>query len=207
MTNVLKISKAEAARRQIDTAIELFFAEKDPISIHVLMMSAWQILKELPKKTEAMSGREMLAESFPDTEPKEIYDELKRAYNFFKHGKSDADEILEFNHRPNRDLLLFTIHDFAAHSKLSYAMQVFHIWWVSGGSERNWREYSAGDLSHRVMKVLQGDDAKITIKAGLAALNNPNNFKRIVQAKKNEIILEDLSKGINRLQDDKFFLV
>jgi len=38
----IKVSKLDAARRQLETAIRLYFSEADPISIHALMSAAYQ---------------------------------------------------------------------------------------------------------------------------------------------------------------------
>ena len=35
-SGAIKVSKMDAAKRQLDTAIALWFAEKDPVSIHAL---------------------------------------------------------------------------------------------------------------------------------------------------------------------------
>ena len=45
----IKVNKLEAARRQIGTAIELWFSGGDPISIHTLIGAASQILCDLLK--------------------------------------------------------------------------------------------------------------------------------------------------------------
>jgi hypothetical protein len=46
----IKISKLDAARRQLDTAIELWFHDGDPISIHTLTSAAFEIIQDLNKK-------------------------------------------------------------------------------------------------------------------------------------------------------------
>ena len=43
----LRISKIDAARRQLDCAIELWFFDKDEISIHTLAAAAYQIIHDL----------------------------------------------------------------------------------------------------------------------------------------------------------------
>jgi hypothetical protein len=46
----IKISKLEAARRQVETAIRIYFANGDPVSIHTLAAASLQILVDLDKK-------------------------------------------------------------------------------------------------------------------------------------------------------------
>jgi hypothetical protein len=53
------ITKEEAARRQIETAIGLFFCENDEISIHVLASSAAEILTDVCRTKGIESFRDM----------------------------------------------------------------------------------------------------------------------------------------------------
>jgi len=45
----MDISKPEAARSQIETAIKLFFDDDNPISIHTLVHASFQILRGIMK--------------------------------------------------------------------------------------------------------------------------------------------------------------
>lgn len=92
----MNISKLDAAKRQLDTAINLFFLERDPVSIHTLVSSSYDILIALAKdqgveaiiKSSAMIKKGMEGEWF---------NLLNEAQNFFKHADRDPKGILEFN--------------------------------------------------------------------------------------------------------------
>ena len=76
------LSKLDAMQRQLDTAIHLWFAEADPVSIHTLASAAHELLHALYKK-QGLSG---LLFDFPNV--KEEYrsfmaKELKKYFNFF----------------------------------------------------------------------------------------------------------------------------
>jgi len=45
----LKVSKIEAARRQIELSIRLLFHNEDPIGIHSLASAGFRILRDLGK--------------------------------------------------------------------------------------------------------------------------------------------------------------
>ncbi len=45
--SIEKITKFEAAKRQLDTAITLWFSEADTVSIHTLVCSAHQIIHDI----------------------------------------------------------------------------------------------------------------------------------------------------------------
>lgn len=67
----LKISKLDAAKRQLETAIRLYFNEADPISIHTLAGAAHTILSDINKK---YGGRPMLDSDYL------IKDEYKKEF-------------------------------------------------------------------------------------------------------------------------------
>ena len=49
MNPQLKLSKLDCARRQLELAIELYFLERDPVSIHTLVGAARQLLADINK--------------------------------------------------------------------------------------------------------------------------------------------------------------
>lgn len=95
---VLKITKLDAARRQLDTAVLLYFNQRDPVSIHVLAAGAHEILSDLAKQ----AGDSMVLEkSLFALLPEDLAGFARRAarspQNFFKHANRDSRKMLEFN--------------------------------------------------------------------------------------------------------------
>ena len=92
---VLRLSKLETARRQLDTAIALFFEDRDPVAIHTLAAAAHQVLHDLCLK----SGLEPTLRN-----PKSLDEETRKKYflglttpeNYFKHADRDSDKSLLF---------------------------------------------------------------------------------------------------------------
>jgi len=87
----LRISKLDAARRQMETAVRLYFNEADPVSVHTLAAAAHQILADLSR---ARSGGPMLTELALDKvvrpeKRKEAAEILRAAANFLKHADRD----------------------------------------------------------------------------------------------------------------------
>jgi hypothetical protein len=96
-TRKIKISKLEAARRQMDTAIRLYFTDSDPISIHVLAAAAFEILKDLDKhgpKTGTFYDRieNVVKPGFE----KQVINAMRDAQNFLKHAEQEPDRVLDF---------------------------------------------------------------------------------------------------------------
>lgn len=94
---VHKIGKLDAARRQLNVSIRLFFERRDVIAIHTLAAAAHQILSDLA----AERGQDILGiiKNNPLLRPekkKEWIESVNFAQNFFKHADRDPSEILEF---------------------------------------------------------------------------------------------------------------
>ena len=84
----LKISKIDAATRQLDTAIELWFTDGDAVSIHTLACAAYQVIHDI---NSARQGRDLLFDSLniKDEYRKQYINRLKKPMNFFKHADSE----------------------------------------------------------------------------------------------------------------------
>jgi len=92
----IKLSKLDAAKRQLETAIRLYFNYGDPISIHTLACAAHEILSGLNKK---YSGAPMLMGDFliKDEYKKDYNRMIREPQNFFKHADWNPEGILDFN--------------------------------------------------------------------------------------------------------------
>lgn len=94
----IKVSKIDAARRQLDTAIQLYFNDFDSISIHTLTGAAHGILRNLCRKNNGGSLFDFLEKNFVRTEKiTEFRKSVTKARNHFKHANSDHDFVLDFN--------------------------------------------------------------------------------------------------------------
>ena len=92
-----RITKLDAARRQLETAINLYFHEGDQVSIHTLGCAAHEIIETVNRKG---GGTPTLKESWKDSikpeHVKTFYKALNPARNFFKHADRDADDAIQF---------------------------------------------------------------------------------------------------------------
>lgn len=102
----IKVSKMDAARRQLDMAIEMWFYDKDPISVHTLAAAAYQVIHDINQKKGG--GADLLYDSLviKDEYRKEFADAIKAPGNFFKHADRDTEATVEF---PLEASLLFFI--------------------------------------------------------------------------------------------------
>lgn len=94
----MKISKLDAARRQLETAVRLYFSEADPAAIHTLTAAAHRLLSDVNK---LRGGAPMLTESLlQNVRPDKVNEATRRlnaAANFFKHGDRDPGDVLAFD--------------------------------------------------------------------------------------------------------------
>src|SRR5258708_7500140 len=94
-----KLSKLEAARRQLETAISLYFNGGDPVSTHTLANSAMEVLSDLNK---AWKGTPMISdlEASGAIRPDKL-DVARQVFrgpqNFFKHADKDPNGVLDFH--------------------------------------------------------------------------------------------------------------
>ena len=92
----LNISKLDAARRQLETAINLYFHEGDVVSIHTLASAAHEIVQNITKEK---GGKPTLKESWNhDIKPeflKEFSKKLRDAQTFLEHSRRDGHQSIE----------------------------------------------------------------------------------------------------------------
>ena len=105
----IRISKLEAARRQLDTAIWLWFAEKDPVAIHALAHAAHQIIHDINEK-KGKPGEMLYKSSTIKPEFRGMVDKkIREAGNFFKHADTDPDDVVEFSPQEAEGHIMFSI--------------------------------------------------------------------------------------------------
>lgn len=90
-----RVSKLDAARRQLSTAIRLFFEEGDSISIYTLAAASHEIFRTLVR---LKGGGSMIKDSdFIKPEHQKEYERfMDKPQNFFKHGARDPHKTLKF---------------------------------------------------------------------------------------------------------------
>src|ERR1700722_16662747 len=100
-----KVTKLEASKRQLETAIELWFQDADPVSVHTLTAAARQIVIDLNTKR---GGAPMGADRM-ENKPKGrklAHKAIAEAENFFKHADNDPEAVLHFSTEATQFMLL-----------------------------------------------------------------------------------------------------
>lgn len=98
MGNHFHVSKIDAAKRQLEAAIRLFFQSSDVVVIHTLIGATHNILTDLAKKQGITSGiNDGIRLMIKKEKQKEVYDKIHEAKNFFKHADRNADKTIDFS--------------------------------------------------------------------------------------------------------------
>src|SRR3990172_5794744 len=136
--DTITASKLDAARRQLETAVRLYFSEADPVSIHTLTSAAYQVLSDVNR---ARGGPPMLKEQVPNWVRPDATEEAKRrlneAANFFKHADRDADRVLELRTSATELLLYDAIRKYRELTGEAVPiLMVYDAWmWLGPGTQ------------------------------------------------------------------------
>lgn len=107
---IVTVKKLEAAKRQLQTAITLWFADADSVSVHTLACVTHQIIHDINADRK---GGELLLDSvvIKDEFRREYLNEMRKAMNFFKHANRDPDSSgsIEFSPAVTDLFILFSI--------------------------------------------------------------------------------------------------
>jgi len=109
MSETQEITKIDAARRQLATAIDLWFNDKDAVSIHSLAYAAYDVIHTLSKKHGRRQTLILDSDLVKDEHRKVSRDAVRRTGNFFKHADHDPDATLEFQPDINEFFIFFAI--------------------------------------------------------------------------------------------------
>jgi hypothetical protein len=107
---VLTLTKLDAARRQLHTAIALWFTNGDPVSIYTLAAAAHEIIHTVTKK-HIPNRRALLFDSdvLTDDGRTVFRKTLKSIASFFKRADKDSDATLDFNPTASKGLIFYGI--------------------------------------------------------------------------------------------------
>jgi hypothetical protein len=97
----MKISKLDAATRQLDVAIDLFLSKKDPLAVITLAGAAEEILGVLVKN----SGKANMVDALKDLDKKVtggrdfkiLNNEINGLRNALKHANNPDEDFIDFD--------------------------------------------------------------------------------------------------------------
>lgn len=128
----MKISKLEAARRQLVTSIRLLFEDADSISVYTLAHASWEVLDGLCKHEGKLRFREEMSSANKMSETA-INQLASHGRNFFKHADRDPEAVLEdFDDTLNDHVLIAAAFDYGTlASSKPMEVQLYPIWYFA----------------------------------------------------------------------------
>lgn len=149
----IPLTKVDVARRQLATAIGLFFNGGDLVSVFSLAANAWEVIDVLCVRTGVVS---MSVQARTYLNPSK---DLKKDYinspfrNFFKHADRDPDGVLQdFDDGVVDGILFLAVEDYIRmHGRSPLELQVFQLWYLACHTEK-----VAGDKLDEVLDAVAG---------------------------------------------------
>lgn len=123
------VSKIDAAKRQIDCAIQLWFLEGDEVSVHTLLAASYQVIYDINKRRRT-GHDDLYGGTVVNPEHKEQWQKaVKEASNFFKHANKDPESTVEFLPISNIMFMLYAITGLASLGEQSSPiLRILTIW-------------------------------------------------------------------------------
>ncbi|GMO43879.1 hypothetical protein [Bradyrhizobium sp. TM233] len=108
--DTIRVSKLDAARRQLRTAISLWFNGGDPVAIHTLAFASYEVLHYISEKRDPYR-RDLIFDTFTVKDEYRRYwnQKVRKEANFFKHADRDGDSVIEFNTSLSEYFIFFAI--------------------------------------------------------------------------------------------------
>lgn len=164
------VTKLEAAKRQLNSAIRLLFVGEDAISVHSIAVGAANLLSDLADhKPDITSWREMMREDQGMT-PAQIKGVLNRSWNFFKHADRDPKEQLEFDAKESEYIMFFATLECGELTETTTEMQIFQLWFLAAGRTRLDDDNEIQKFSEALFPCLHQLSREKQLSAGALAL-------------------------------------
>jgi len=134
----IKLSKIEVVKRQLETAVKLYFQDEDIVAIHTIIGACRTILKDiLPKMKGIKSEFEDTLSKLPKEFQKLVRDSYNIPQNFLKHADKDFDETIEFNPLITEMFIYVAINDIQKLvAEITPHQLMFRLWYYVQNSEK-----------------------------------------------------------------------
>lgn len=124
------VSKLDAAQRQLETAIQLWFNEQDTVSILTLAASAHQIVHDLNSK---VGGDDLLFDTpfVKDEFRRDFIRLMKKPWNFFKHADQDkSSDFIELRESSIAGFILYSIKGLTQLGRPPSGLRAVFLLWI-----------------------------------------------------------------------------
>jgi len=129
----IKISKLDAARRQMLTAIRLYFNHGDIVSMHTLAAAAFKITQNICDSSPDLpdSVTHWIEQLVKPQAKKVFWRKLHETANSFKHAENDPDAVHEFYPEQSENILFLAVYQYGQlTSEWSAEIRLFSTWYM-----------------------------------------------------------------------------
>ena len=108
----LKLTKQDVARRELQAAVRLYASGGDRVAVHVLVSAAAEILTAVGKSKGFVTSRQRFLDRVEPGYQELVASALVESFNFMKHGRKDAEDVLTYNPDESEMSLFFACSDY-----------------------------------------------------------------------------------------------
>ena len=127
---ILTVVKFDAARRQLQTAIELWFGGGDVVSIHTLLHAAYEVIHSVSKTRSTdrlLFDSPMIKEEYRG----DVVRFMKKPGNFFKHARIEpGDATIEFNPNISEIFMLYALRGIQLSGENLHETEAILLLWL-----------------------------------------------------------------------------
>lgn len=138
---MLQVGKLDAANRQLDNAIDLFFREGDEVCIHTLVGAASILLTDLLESHAPDRSWDRHAQTANALSPSQYFSVVRNAQNFLKHAREDPSAILDFDQVETEELMMLAVMNSGELQDLSIPQSVYQLWYLGARAQTLGQEF------------------------------------------------------------------
>jgi len=127
----MKVSKLQAAHRQLNVAIRLHLLEDDPVAVLTLAGAASRVFGDLVGQTKPDRWWDRKAWEATGISKRDYMEVMRRGQNFLKHADRDANDTLEWSASDSESLMFFATLNAGEIDGISPSQQVFQLWFIA----------------------------------------------------------------------------
>jgi hypothetical protein len=185
----IKLSKLDAAKRQLDAAVRAFFTGEDPVAVHTLVGAAANIISDLVGHSAPEKSWDSRCAKHNSLSKKQYIDIVHDVQTFFKHADRDPQGKLDFDQCKTEHLVFIASLNLEELNEPGdthlIELSLFQLWYIA-----RWREIRDKD-DPRIAELIGTADNSFP---GLNKLSRDDQIRRghnQLQALKAELLVAD----------------
>jgi hypothetical protein len=168
----VRINKLDAARRQIDAAVRMTFANEDPVAIHSVVAAGHRIIRDICEQRGDIESYLRFTDWIAEGHEKDFWNAMNASANFIKHADKDANDIHELDDEVSDFMIAFAAKWYRdLGNSPSVEMRTFVGWWMLQQPEafkpEIWAQFEKAGI---------GAQAQVT-KTAMAGLNREDRLR------------------------------